>query len=378
MNNVIIGTAGHIDHGKTTLIKALTGRETDRLKEEQKRGISIELGFTYFDLPSGRRAGIIDVPGHEKFIKNMLAGVMGIDIVLLVVAADEGVMPQTVEHLSILNMLGIEKGFIVVTKSDTVDEEWLELVMEEIKEEVVGTFLENKPVFPVSSINKTGIEEVIKEIDELSNTIEERNQDDMPRLPVDRVFSISGFGTIVTGTLISGKLEVGKEIQVFPGETKGRIRSLQVHDKDTDTAYGGQRVAVNISGVKTSSIDRGDVIAPIDSMKPTQVMDVKVKLLESLDREIENRTRVRLYIGSKEVLCRLVILDKDIMQAGDEAYCQLLLEEPIVAKRQDRFIIRFYSPMFTIGGGHVIERKDLMKVILKNLELKMKVIQKML
>lgn len=355
MKNIIVGTAGHIDHGKTTLIKALTGRETDRLKEEQKRGISIELGFTYFDLPSGKRAGIIDVPGHEKFIKNMLAGVMGIDIVLLVVAADEGVMPQTLEHLAILNMLGIEKGFIVVTKADMVEEEWLELVMEEIKEEVVGTFLENKPVYPVSSIKKTGVEEVINEIDELSKTIEDRDLNDTPRLPVDRVFSISGFGTIVTGTLISGKLEVGKEVQIYPSETKGRIRSLQVHDKDTDTAYAGQRVAINISGVKTGEIDRGDVIAPIGSMQATKVLDTKVRLLESLDRSIENRTRVRLYIGSKEVLCRMVILDKEILNPGEEAYCQLLLEEPIVAKRQDRFIIRFYSPMFTIGGGHIIE-----------------------
>lgn len=355
MKNIIVGTAGHIDHGKTTLIKALTGRETDRLKEEQKRGISIELGFTYFDLPSGKRAGIIDVPGHEKFIKNMLAGIMGIDIVLLVVAADEGVMPQTLEHLAILNLLGIEKGFIVVTKSDTVEKDWLELVMEEIKEEVVGTFLENKPVFPVSSINKTGIEEVINEIDELSKTIEDRDLNDMPRLPVDRVFSISGFGTIVTGTLISGQLKVGEEVQIYPSNTKGRIRSLQVHDNDTDTAYAGQRVAVNISGVKTDEIDRGNVVAPLGSMQATKVLDTKIRLLESLDRTIENRTRVRLYIGSKEVLCRMIILDKEILNPGEEAYCQLLLEEEIVAKRNDRFVIRFYSPMFTIGGGNIIE-----------------------
>ena len=355
MNNIIVGTAGHIDHGKTTLIRAITGRNTDRLKEEQKRGISIELGFTYFDLPSGKRAGIIDVPGHEKFIKNMLAGVMGIDIVLLVVAADEGVMPQTLEHLAILDLLGIEKGFVVVTKADMVEEEWLELVKEEIKDEVKGSFLENKPIYAVSSTEKKGIDEIKEEIDKMSKDIEDRDQNDMPRLPVDRVFSISGFGTIVTGTLISGKFEVGEEVQIFPGDVKGRIRSLQVHDEDTDTAFAGQRVAINISGVKTDEIDRGSVVAPLDSMKETNMLDTKIKLLKSLDRSIENRTRVRLYIGSKEVLCRVIILDKEILNPGEEAYCQLLLEEPIVAKRGDRFIIRFYSPMFTIGGGSVIE-----------------------
>lgn len=355
MKNIIVGTAGHIDHGKTTLIRALTGRNTDRLKEEQKRGISIELGFTYFDLPSGKRAGIIDVPGHEKFIKNMLAGVMGIDIVLLVVAADEGVMPQTLEHLAILNLLGIEKGFIVITKADMVEDEWLELVKEEIREEVKGSFLEDKPIYAVSSTKGEGIEEIKEEIDRMTLEIEDRDINDMPRLPVDRVFSISGFGTIVTGTLISGKLDVGEEVQIYPGDLLGRIRSLQVHDKDTNTAYAGQRVAINISGVKTDEIDRGSVVAPIGSMKETRILDTKIKLLNSLDRNIDNRTRVRLYIGAKEVLCRMVILDKEVLSPGEEAYCQLLLEEPIVAKRGDRFIIRFYSPMFTIGGGHIIE-----------------------
>jgi selenocysteine-specific elongation factor len=355
MKHIIIGTAGHIDHGKTTLIRALTGRNTDRLKEEQKRGISIELGFTYFDLPSGKRAGIIDVPGHEKFIKNMLAGVMGIDIVLLVVAADEGVMPQTSEHLAILDLLGIDKGFIVLTKTDLVEEEWLELVIEDVKEEVKGTFLENSPVIPVSSTKKTGIEEVIKLIDKLTLEIEDREIDDMPRLPVDRVFSISGFGTIVTGTLLSGTFNIGDEIQVFPGNKIGRVRSLQVHDQDTKTAYAGQRVAINIAGLKKDEIDRGDVVAPIDSMKETLMLDVKVKLIKNINRTIENRTRLRLYIGTKEVLCRIVLLDKDVLNPGEEAYAQLRLEEEIVAKRGDKFIIRFYSPMFTIGGGEVLE-----------------------
>ncbi len=355
MKHVIVGTAGHIDHGKTTLIRALTNRDTDRLKEEQKRGISIELGFTYFDLPSGKRAGIIDVPGHEKFIKNMLAGVMGIDIVLLVIAADEGVMPQTSEHLAILDLLGIDKGFIVMTKADLVEKEWIELVEEDIRESVKGSFLENAPIIPVSSVTRNGIEEITKLIDELAQEVEMRDVDDMPRLPVDRVFSIAGFGTIVTGTLLSGKFNVGDEIQIFPGENIGRIRSLQVHDEDVSIAYAGQRVAINISGIKKSEIERGDVVAPIDSMKKTMMLDAKVKLIEDMDRSIENRTRLRLYIGSKEVLCRIILLDRDVINPGEEAYAQLRLEEETVAKRGDRFILRFYSPMYTIGGGKVLE-----------------------
>lgn len=250
MKNVIIGTAGHIDHGKSTLIKAITGRETDRLKEEKERGISIELGFTYFDLPSGRRAGIIDVPGHEKFIKNMLAGVMGIDVVLLVIAADEGVMPQTKEHLNILNLLGIKKGLIVLTKSDLVDEEWLALVEEDVRDSVKGTFLEDSPIIPVSSITKSGIDKVIEIVEQLTEEVKDRDINETARLPVDRVFSMSGFGTIVTGTLSAGKFKVGDEIQVFPGTKIGRIRSIQVHGEDSDTAYGGQRVAINIAGLK--------------------------------------------------------------------------------------------------------------------------------
>lgn len=355
MKHVIIGTAGHIDHGKTSLIRAITGRNTDRLKEEQKRGISIELGFTYFDLPSGQRAGIIDVPGHEKFIKNMLAGVMGIDIVILVVAADESIMPQTREHLSILNMLGIKKGFVVLTKSDLVEEEWIEMVEEEVREEIKGTFLEKSKILRASSATNEGVEDIIKLIDEYAKDLEDKDVDDMPRLPVDRVFSISGFGTIVTGTLLSGKISVGEEIQIFPGTNTARIRTLQVHDEDEDIAYGGQRVAMNLAGIKKDQIDRGDTIAPIESMKDTTLLDVKIKLLKNIDKIIDNRTRLRLYIGTKEVLCRIVLLDKEVLQAGEEAYAQLMLEEKVVAKKGDRFIVRFYSPMFTIGGGEILE-----------------------
>jgi len=355
MKHIIVGTAGHIDHGKTTLIKALTGRNTDRLKEEQKRGITIDLGFTYFDLPSGNRVGIIDVPGHEKFIRNMLAGVVGIDIVMLVVAADEGVMPQTVEHLAIMDLMGIEKGFVVLTKADLVDDEWIEMVKEEIREEVKGTFLENAPIIPVSSTEKKGIDKVIAMIEELSTTVNDNNVDDTPRLPVDRVFSIQGIGTIVTGTLISGAFKVGDEVQIFPGNKLGRIRSLQVHGEDTQVAYAGQRVAINIAGIKKEEVERGDVVAPKDSMKETSMLDVKVKILDNVEHIIQNRARLRLYIGTKEVLCRIVILDKEELNPGDEAFAQLRLEENVVAKRGDRFILRFYSPMYTIGGGKVLE-----------------------
>lgn len=375
MKHVIIGTAGHIDHGKTTLIKAITGRETDRLKEEQERGISIELGFTYFDLPSGQRAGIIDVPGHEKFIKHMLAGVIGIDIVLLVVSAEEGIMPQTVEHLSILDLMGIKKGFVVLTKSDLVDSEWIDMVEEEVRDEIQGTFLEKAPIIRVSSTTKMGIEDTINLIEEYTKELEDKDIDDMPRLPVDRVFSISGFGTVVTGTLLSGKFKVGDEIQVFPGDTKARIRTLQVHDEDATIAYGGQRVAINLAGLKKEDVDRGNIIAPIGSMTDTMMADVKIKLIKGINRTIDNRTRLRLYIGTKEVLCRIVLLDKEQLEPGEEGYAQLRLEEEIVAKRGDKFILRFYSPMFTIGGGEILEpnptkKKRFDEKTIKELEVK--------
>lgn len=375
MKHIIIGTAGHIDHGKTTLIKAITGRNTDRLKEEQDRGISIELGFTYFDLPSGQRAGIIDVPGHEKFIKSMLAGVIGIDIVLLVVAADEGIMPQTLEHLAILDLLGIKKGFIVLTKCDLVEEEWIELVEEEIREEIKNTFLENSPIIRVSSTKNTGINHVTELVENYALELEDRDQNDMARLPVDRVFSISGFGTIVTGTLLSGQFKVGEEIQIYPGDKTARIRSLQVHDNDVEIAYGGQRVAANLAGIKKEELHRGSMIAPINAMVETMMLDVKIKLLKSLDRDIENRTRLKLYLGTKEVLCRIVLLDREVLSPGEEAYGQLRLEEEVVAKRGDKFILRFYSPMFTIGGGEILEpnplkRKRFDEDTIKELEIK--------
>lgn len=355
MKNVIIGTAGHIDHGKTTLIRALTGHNTDRLKEEQKRGISIDLGFTYFDLPSGTRAGIIDVPGHEKFIKNMLAGVVGMDVVILLVAADEGMMPQTIEHLEILNLLGIKNGLIALTKTDMVDEDWLDLIIEDTRERVEGTFLEGKPIVPVSSTEGKGIDELKAEIDKIIGDIEEENPEgDLPRLPVDRAFTISGHGTVVTGTLISGVLRVNDEVQVYPSGISTRIRSLQVHDSDVDTAYKGQRVAINLAGLKKEDVPRGSMIAPIGTMKPSKLLDISIETID-LPFDLTNRTRLRMYIGSQEVFGRIILLEKDILSSREETIGQIILEEEVVARKGDGYIVRLFSPMITVGGGEVID-----------------------
>ncbi len=356
MKNIIIGTAGHIDHGKTTLIKALTGRETDRWEEEKRRGITIDLGFTYFDLPDGNTAGIIDVPGHEKFVKNMLAGVIGMDMVLLVVAADEGMMPQTVEHLNILNMLGLKKGIVVLTRYDLIDPEWLELVKEDIKEELKGTFFENAPMTEVSSKTGYGIEKLIELIVEQTETeVEERNVNTIPRLPIDRVFSITGFGTVITGTLISGTLKKGDEVEIYPVNKICKIRNVQVHSKDAEKASAGQRTAINLSGIKKSEIYRGCVIAPVNSMKNTMMLDVKLSLLKDSRRIVENRSRLHLYTGTSEILCRVVLLDRDELSPGESCYAQLRLEEEVAVRRGDKFIVRFYSPLETIGGGEIIE-----------------------
>lgn len=355
VKNVIIGTAGHIDHGKTTLIKALTGTDTDRLLEEKKRGITIDLGFTHFDLPSGRRAGIIDVPGHERFIKNMLAGVGGIDIVLLVVAADEGFMPQTQEHLDILSILDVKKGIIVITKVDLVDEEWLGLVQEEIREKVKDTFLKDAPMIPVSSTKGLGLDELVRRIDLYTEETEEKNTSIPFRLPIDRVFTMSGFGTVVTGTMIEGCVHEGDQLTIYPQDIPAKVRSLHVHGKNVKAAYAGQRVAINLTGIKKEDIQRGNVAAEQNSMKETMMLDVKLNMLKHAERTIDNRDRLRLYHGTAEVLCRIVLLDREEVKPGESCYAQLRMEESIVAKRGDHFVIRFYSPMETIGGGIILE-----------------------
>lgn len=356
MRNIIIGTAGHIDHGKTTLIKALTGRETDRWEEEKRRGITIDLGFTYFDLPDGSKAGIIDVPGHEKFIKNMLAGVVGMDMVLLVIAADEGIMPQTTEHLNILNLLGVENGIVVMTKCDMADEEWISLVKDDIKESLKSTFLENAPIVEVSSKTGHGIDKLIKEIStQAEKGIKERELNTIPRLPIDRVFSITGFGTVITGTLISGILKKGEEVEIYPVNKMCRVRNIQVHSSDAEKAYAGQRTAINLSNIRKSDIYRGCVIAPVNSMKNTMMLDVKLNMLKSSKRIVSNRSRLHLYTGTSEILCRVVLLDRDELSPGESCYAQLRLEEEIAVRRGDKFIVRFYSPLETVGGGEIIE-----------------------
>lgn len=356
MKNIIIGTAGHIDHGKTTLIKALTGRNTDRWEEEQRRGITIDLGFTYFDLKSGDRVGIIDVPGHEKFINNMVAGVVGMDLVMLVVAADEGIMPQTREHMDILGELGIEKSILVLNKCDLVDEEWLELVEEEIQEELEGTFLENAPVVKVSAATGQGIPELIETIERLTaDEVVEKDIYTIPRLPIDRVFSLSGFGTIITGTLLAGTICKEDTLQMYPIGKECKIRSIQVHGENVEKCYAGQRVAINISNLKKSEIHRGCVLAPPNNMKNTMLLDVKMNILPSSMRILTNHTRLHLFTGTSEILCRAVLLDKDEIGSGESGYVQLRLEEEIALRRGDKFIVRFYSPMETIGGGVVLE-----------------------
>jgi len=376
MKNIIIGTAGHVDHGKTALIKALTGIETDRIKEEKKRGITIELGFAYLDLPDGEKAGIIDVPGHEKFVKNMLAGAGGIDLALLVVAADEGFMPQTREHLGILSLLNISEGIIVVTKKDMVDEDWLEIVCDEIRQEVQGTFLENAQIIPVSSYTGEGIEQLRQAIFTMIDQKTQIKNLDVPfRIPVDRIFSVEGFGTVITGTLIEGTMKVGDPVTVYPSRIESRIRNLQVHSQDVQEAYAGQRVAVNLAGLKKTDLNKGDVIAVPDSMHTTMMIDIHLTVLKDCDREIRNATRLHLYHGARDILCKIVLLDRDSVGAGESCYAQLRLEEEIAVKTGDRFVLRFYSPVETIGGGVILDsnpfkhkRND--AVVLESLKLK--------
>ena len=362
MKNIIVGTAGHIDHGKTTLIKALTGRNTDRWEEEQRRGITIDLGFTYFDLKNGDRVGIIDVPGHEKFINNMVAGVVGMDLVLLVVAADEGIMPQTREHMDILGLLGIKKSILVINKCDLVDEEWLELVEEEIQEELEGTFLEGAPVVKVSAATGQGLAELTDTIQQLmSDEVVAKDTQTIPRLPIDRAFTLSGFGTIITGTLISGTITREDVLEMYPIGKECKIRNIQVHGQNQDKCHAGQRVAINLSNVKKKEIRRGCVLAPKNSMKNTDLLDVKLKVLEDSMRILTNHERLHLYTGTSEILCRAVLLDKEQIGPGEEGLVQLRLEEEIAVKRGDRFVVRFYSPMETIGGGIVLEPNPVRK-----------------
>jgi len=355
-NELIIGTAGHVDHGKTTLIKALTDKDTDRLKEEKKRGISIELGFAHFLLPSGRRAGIVDVPGHERFLRNMLAGVGGMDLVLLVIAADEGVMPQTTEHMEILQLLGVTEGIVVLTKSDTVEAEWLDLVEEDVKSFLTGTVLEDAPICRVASTKGQGIPELVQLIDTKAELLKARSQTGAFRMPIDRVFTMSGFGTIVTGTLWSGVLQEGDRAVIQPGGLEVRIRGIQVYGQKVAVARAGQRTALNIPGVECMDLERGHVLTKPGTLKPGHMLNADFKLLKKAPlKELHNGTRIRFYTGTAEAIGRLYLLDHEKMVPGETALVQIRLETPIAATYGDNYVIRLYSPMVTIGGGVLLD-----------------------
>ncbi|MGB5824412.1 MAG: selenocysteine-specific translation elongation factor [Proteocatella sp.] len=355
MKHIIVGTAGHIDHGKTTLIKALTGINTDRLEEEQKRGISIDLGFSHFDISQDERIGIIDVPGHEKFLKNMLAGVAGMDLVMLVVAADEGVMPQTKEHVDILDLIGLKKGIIVITKIDKVEEDFLELVEDDIRTSVQGTFLEDAPCVYVDSISRRGLDDLVALIKTVSEEVEGRNEDAPVRMYIDRIFSIKGFGSVVTGTLVEGTIKPDDELTIYPKELKAKVRGVQVHSKPAKAAYAGQRVAINLSNVEKDKIERGDILAAPNSMSPTMMIDCKIRVIREASKDIEHWDRVRLYHGARDILGRIVPLEASMIQRGYEGYAQIRLEEKLACKALDKIVIRMYSPMETIGGGVILD-----------------------
>jgi len=355
MKHVILGTAGHIDHGKTSLVMALTGVDTDRLKEEKERGITIELGFTSLDLPSGIQLGIIDVPGHEKFVKHMVAGVWGIDLVALVIAADEGVMPQTREHLDICRLLKVKKGLVVLTKIDLVDHELLELVKEEVSEIVQDTFLKSAPILSVSSVTGEGIPQLISTLDLLSQEIEGRSADGLFRLPIDRVFIMKGFGTVVTGTMISGNLSLGETVQVLPSGIEGKVRTLQVYNKSVEKAVAGERTAVNLQGIETSGIERGDVLTRPNTLKPTQLIDAYLEYLPDAPRALKHRTKQRFHIGTTLTNASIFLLDREELTPGESGFVQLRLERPVVALPQDRFVIRGSAAIQTVGGGIILD-----------------------
>jgi len=356
MRQIILGTAGHIDHGKTSLIRALTGIDTDRLKEEKERGITIELGFAHFTLPNGIRLGIVDVPGHERFVHHMVAGATGMDIVALVIAADEGVMPQTREHLDICKILRIPRGLIVLTKIDLVeDPDWLDLVEEDIREVVRGTFLENAPIVRVSSTTGEGMDQLIAVLSEIAQTVPERDKGGPFRLPIDRVFTIKGFGTIVTGTSASGVVRLGDPLVVYPSGHVTRARSLQVHGESVEEAGPGQRVAINLQGLEKNEVQRGEVVATPESLIPSKTLDVYAELLPDTDRPLKHGSVLRFHAGTAEYLGRVFLLEAMEVMPGDRFFAQLHLEHPVPVIKGDRFVLRSYSPVMTIGGGVVVD-----------------------
>jgi selenocysteine-specific elongation factor len=349
----VLGTAGHVDHGKSALIQALTGIDPDRLREEKERGMTIDLGFAWLQLPSGREVGIVDVPGHEHFIKNMLAGVGGIDLALLIVAANEGVMPQTREHLAILDLLGIKKGIVVITKKDLVDEEWLSLVKMDVEELIAPTTISGAPLIAVSAVTREGLPDLVAAIDQLLSSMQPKKDTGRPRLPIDRVFTIAGAGTIVTGTLLDGSLHAGQEVEIVPPGLKSRLRGLQTHKTHIDTAAPGSRVAANLVGIATTQLKRGDVLTNPGWLAPTTMLNVKLSLLSSLRHPLKHNATVSVHSGTSEVMAKVRLLEKDELKPGETSWAQLLLAEPVAVIKGDRFVIR--SPQDTLGGGEIIE-----------------------
>jgi selenocysteine-specific elongation factor len=355
MRRLILGTAGHIDHGKTALIKALTGIDTDRLEEEKTRGISIDLGFAHLDLPSGSRLGIVDVPGHERFIKNMLAGIGGIDLVLFVVACDEGVMPQTTEHFDIVSLLGVRHAIFALTKQDLVGEDMVDIVREDVEGLIRGTPLEGSPIIPTSTETGRGMEGLLKILDRVALRVEERKIGEAIRLPIDRVFTMAGRGTVVTGTLWSGTVSKEDRLEMLPGGRPVRVRSIEVHGKDVDRALAGQRTALGLHGVETGDIERGYCIASPGDFQATSIIDARLYLLPGSPKPVRTNARVRFHLGSSEVMGRVFLIGSPKLQPGDRCFVQIRLESPVVAGLGDRFVIRTYSPMRTIGGGMVLD-----------------------
>jgi selenocysteine-specific elongation factor len=354
-HHVVVGTAGHIDHGKTSLVKALTGTDTDRLPEEKARGITIDLGFAFLEEPDGLTIEIVDVPGHERFIKNMLAGVGGIDLAMLVIAADEGVMPQTREHFAICSLLHIPGGLVVLTKTDMVEADWLELVRDDVGALVRGTFLDGCPIVAVSARTGEGIPELRAALRDLASKVPARGTDQLPRLPVDRVFTIKGFGTVVTGTLMAGRLRVDDRVEVFPAGLQAKVRGLQTHGRPVGEASAGQRTAVNFQGVDRAAVERGNVVGLAGTLAPSVLMDGTLELLPDAPRALKPRDRVRVHAGTTEIMARVLLLDRPELPPGQAAFARFRLEQPLVALPGDRFVIRSYSPMVTIGGGTLLD-----------------------
>lgn len=351
MREIVLGTAGHVDHGKTSLVQALTGIDTDRLKEEKKRGITIELGFAYLDLPCGHRLGIVDVPGHERFVKNMVAGASGVDLVAFVVAADEGIMPQTTEHFEICQLLGVKNGFIVITKKDMVEPDWLELVIDEVRTYFADSFLADAPLFPVSSITGEGLPELKSALDDFVGKWQFTEAHGPFRLGVDRIFNMKGFGTVVTGTSVSGRIGVGDDVIIYPRDVSGKIRGIQVHGQSVDQVEAGSRTAINIQGLEKEMLQRGDFLATPDCLDPSYILDADFLYLSINEKKLKNRTRVRVHLGTAEIMGRIVLLEDEELMPGHTANAQIFLEEPIGCWPGDHYVVRSYSPVYTIGGG---------------------------